>query len=34
MGTNSTAAITEEKEKYSSHSQSGDVNKPVAQVDN
>jgi hypothetical protein len=34
VGANSTAAITEEKEKYSSHSQNGDVNKPVAQVEN
>jgi hypothetical protein len=32
MDANSTATITEEK--YSSHSQSGDVNKPVAQVEN
>jgi hypothetical protein len=31
MGANSTAAII--KEKYSNHFQSGDVNKPVAQVD-
>jgi hypothetical protein len=33
MGANSTAALTEQKEKYPSHSQSGDVNKPVAQVE-
>jgi hypothetical protein len=32
MGANSPAAITEEK--YSSHSQNGNVNKPVAQVEN
>jgi hypothetical protein len=32
MGANSTAAITEEK--YSSHAQHGDVNKPMAQVEN
>jgi hypothetical protein len=29
-----TAAMTKEKEKYWSHSQSGDVNKPVGQVEN
>jgi hypothetical protein len=34
MDANSTAAITEKKEKYSSHCQSGDVNKPVVQVEN
>jgi hypothetical protein len=32
MDANSTAAIAEEKD--SSYSQSGDVNKPVAQVEN
>jgi hypothetical protein len=32
VGANSTAAITEEK--YSSHSQNGNVNKPVTQVEN
>jgi hypothetical protein len=32
MDANSIAAITEEK--YSSHSQSGDVNKSVAQLEN
>jgi hypothetical protein len=34
MGANSAAAITEEKEKYSRHSQNGDENKQVAQVEN
>jgi hypothetical protein len=34
VGANSTAAITEEKEQYSGHSQSGDVNKPVGQIEN
>jgi hypothetical protein len=34
VGANSTAAISQEKEKYPSQSQSGDVNKPVAQIEN
>jgi hypothetical protein len=33
-GANSTAALTEKIEQYSSHSPSGDVNKQVAQVEN